>query len=57
MNNLSLLEDSKRQHKSIIPINYLGCGVTFHSKWKCLTKLLQSSYQHKQWAVQLAAGS
>ena len=25
-NNLSLLEDNKRQHKSIIPINYLGCG-------------------------------
>ena len=25
-NNQSLLEDSKRQHKSIIPTNYLGCG-------------------------------
>jgi len=43
----------------VIPTKWLrGCsGVTFHSKWKRLTKLLPSSYQRKQWAVQPVAGS
>ena len=42
---------NKEQTVKVIPTKWLcGCsGVTFHSKWKRLTKLLQSSYQRKQW--------
>ena len=49
---------NKEQTMKVIPTKWLcGCsGVTFHSKWKRLTKLLQSSYQHKQWTVQPVAG-
>jgi len=48
-----LLEDSKRQHKSIIPINYLGFGQgkTRHSTLKHLTMVLQV-FLPKQQAVQ-----
>ena len=43
MNNLSLLEDSKRQHKSIIPINLqlLGGGEIGMQYLKRLTTVLQ----------------